>query len=26
VTHRLNIARLSRGEEPRIGGAKPSSA
>jgi len=25
VTHRQNIARLSRGEEPRIGGAKPSS-
>jgi glycerol-3-phosphate acyltransferase PlsY len=25
VMHRENIARLARGEEPRIGGAKPSS-
>ena len=25
VTHRQNIARISRGEEPRIGGAKASS-
>jgi glycerol-3-phosphate acyltransferase PlsY len=26
VMHRANIARLIRGEEPRIGGAKPSSS
>jgi glycerol-3-phosphate acyltransferase PlsY len=26
VMHRENIARLSRGEEPRIGGARPSSS
>ena len=25
MTHRQNIARLGRGEEPRIGGAKPPS-
>jgi glycerol-3-phosphate acyltransferase PlsY len=26
IMHRKNIARLSRGEEPRIGGTKPLSS